>query len=100
MRCLLFLDGRWDRILAVTFFATGTILSGTTSREAPDKLSGYAYEDTCQLVALVKDAAKLLEEKGEAAFSSSAAKALNGSMIPRNEPGPLSLVFVMMMVVA
>ena len=33
-----------------------------------DKLSRYFYEDTRQLVALVEDAAILIEQKGEAAF--------------------------------
>ena len=32
---------------------------------APDKLSGYAYEDTRRLVALVEQAAALMEQKGE-----------------------------------
>ena len=34
-----------------------------------DKLAPYAYEDTKDLVALVEDAAALVEEKGEAAFA-------------------------------
>jgi signal transduction histidine kinase len=35
---------------------------------APDKLSSYAYEDTRRLVALVEEAAALMEQKGEGAF--------------------------------
>jgi signal transduction histidine kinase len=59
-------------ISAATFLAIGMILMSRAcgiSGSTPDKLSGYAYEDTRRLVALVEEAAKLMEQKGEAAFS-------------------------------
>jgi hypothetical protein len=51
-------------ILAAAFLATGMILARSVSGSAPDKLSGYAYEDTRRLVALVEEAATLMEQKG------------------------------------
>jgi hypothetical protein len=62
---------RRRRIFAVAFLASGIILASRgcgISASAPDKLSGYAYEDTRRLVALVEEAAKLMEEKGESAL--------------------------------
>jgi len=44
------------------------ILARSVSGSGPDKLSGYAYEDTRRLVALVEEAATLMEQKGEDAF--------------------------------
>ena len=55
-------------ILAGTFLAAELMLAGSVSGAAPDKLSAYAYEDTRRLVALVEQAAKLMEEQGESAF--------------------------------
>src|SRR5207247_11472545 len=49
-------------ILAGTFIAAELMLTGSVSGSAPDKLSAYAYEDTRRLVALVEQAAKLMEE--------------------------------------
>jgi len=51
------------------WLAIGTIFARSGYGSAPDKLSGYAYEDTRRLVALVEQAAKLMEEQGESAFS-------------------------------
>src|ERR1700746_534683 len=56
-------------VLARAFLATGMIVAGPGSGSAPDKLAGYAYEDTRRLVAFVEEAAKLVEQKGETAFS-------------------------------
>jgi len=42
------------------------MLAGSVSGSAPDKLSAYAYEDTRRLIALVEEAAKLMEEEGAA----------------------------------
>ena len=55
-------------ILAAAFLAPGMILARSVSGSAPDKLSGYAYEDTRRLVALVEEAATLMEQKGKDAF--------------------------------
>jgi len=56
-------------IFAAAMLATGMIPAHSDSGSAPDRLSGYAYEDTRRLVALVEQAATLMEEKGEAAFA-------------------------------
>src|SRR5215467_8840383 len=56
-------------ILAAAFLAAGTIWARSVSGSAPDKLAGHAYEDTRRFVALVEQAAKLMEQRGEAAFS-------------------------------
>jgi signal transduction histidine kinase len=50
------------------FFATALLLSAIVSAAADDRLSLYAYRDTRSLVALVEEAATLLEQKGEQAF--------------------------------
>jgi len=42
--------------------------SGLGPAEGADKVSGYLYEDTRQLIALVEDAASLIEQRGESAF--------------------------------
>jgi hypothetical protein len=65
----IFVMGTRRVILAAGFLAGGVMLAGSVSGSAPDKLSGYAYEDTRRLVALVEQAAKLMEEQGENAFS-------------------------------
>ena len=60
---------RWRRILAVALlFATGTIFARSGYGSTAGNLSSYAYEDTRRLVAFVEEAAKLMEEKGDAAF--------------------------------
>jgi signal transduction histidine kinase len=64
-----FVMGTRRVILAVGFLAGGVMLAGSVSASAPDKLSAYAYEDTRRLVALVEQAAKLMEEEGESAFA-------------------------------
>src|SRR5207248_11039607 len=56
-------------IVVASFLAAGAVFPGYMSTSAPDKLSGYTYQDTRQLVALVEDAAKLMEQRGESAFS-------------------------------
>jgi signal transduction histidine kinase len=55
--------------LAAAFLATGIIFMRSSSGSAPGNLSSYAYEDTRQLVALVEEAAMVMEQKGESAFS-------------------------------
>jgi hypothetical protein len=65
----IFVMGTRRVILAAGFLAGGVMLAGSVSGSAPDKLSAYAYEDTRRLVALVEQAAKLMEEQGENAFS-------------------------------
>ena len=52
-------------VCALTLFLS---LDGSADGQKRDKLSQYLYEDTKQLVALVEDAASLIEQKGEAAF--------------------------------
>jgi hypothetical protein len=73
VQCVYFLSMRRRRVIfAVAFLAAGMVLPSRTcgiSGSVPDKLSGYAYEDTRRLVALVEQAATLVEQKGEAAFS-------------------------------
>ena len=61
--------GRRRVILTARFLAGGVMLTGSVSGSAPDKLSAYAYEDTRRLVALVEQAAKLMEEEGESVFA-------------------------------
>ena len=56
-------------IFAAAFVVAGMILVLPVRASAPDKLSSYTYEDTRRLVALVEEAAKLMEQQGEAAFS-------------------------------
>ena len=65
----IFVMGTRPIILAAGFLAGGVMLAGSISGSSPDKLSAYAYEDTRRLVALVEQAAKLMEEQGESAFS-------------------------------
>jgi hypothetical protein len=60
---------RRRRLFAAAFLATGIIFIRCTPGSAPGNLSSYAYEDTRQLVALVEEAATLMEQKGESAFS-------------------------------
>jgi len=50
--------------VAVLLFLAG----GVAGARDWDKLSGYMYEDTRELVALVEDAAAVIEQKGAAAF--------------------------------
>jgi signal transduction histidine kinase len=61
---------RWSahlwRLLFATLIANAVPL--TTHAAEPD-LSAYVYTDTKQLVAMVDDAATLMEKKGEAAFA-------------------------------
>jgi hypothetical protein len=52
-----------------TFVAAGMILASSVFGSAPDKLASYAYENTRRLVALVEQDVRLIEEKGESAFS-------------------------------
>ena len=56
-------------ILAPVLLVTGITLARAALGSTADKLSGYAYEDTRRLVALVEEAAALMKQKGEAAFS-------------------------------
>ena len=56
-------------VFAGAFLATAAIWAWSVSGSTPDKLSGYAYEDTRRLVAFVEQAASLMERKGESAFS-------------------------------
>ncbi|PYJ25990.1 MAG: hypothetical protein DME91_01015 [Verrucomicrobia bacterium] len=56
-------------VFAGAFLATAAIWAWSVSGSTPDKLSGYAYEDTRRLVAFVEQAASLKERKGESAFS-------------------------------
>ena len=44
------------------------LTSGTAHAGGADRVSGYLYEDTRQLIALVEDAASLIEQEGESAF--------------------------------
>ena len=57
------------RVILAAFLGIGMICARSVSGSAPDKLSGYAYEDKRRLVALVEQAATLMEQKGEDAFS-------------------------------
>jgi signal transduction histidine kinase len=50
------------------FLAAALLLIAVVSAAADDRLSVYAYRDTRSLVALVEEAAALLEQKGEGAF--------------------------------
>jgi hypothetical protein len=56
-----------NRVLFCTL-ALFLSLNGSARAQTRDKLSHYLYEDTKQLVALVEDAASLIEQKGEAAL--------------------------------
>lgn len=52
-------------ILSVTLFVS--VVTGRL--DAAEKRPVYIYEDTRRLVALVEDAARLVEQKGEAAYA-------------------------------
>ena len=54
--------------LATGVLGTGMIFPFSISKAATDKVSAYAYEDTRRLVALVEQAATLMEQKGEDAL--------------------------------
>lgn len=49
-------------------FLLGSLLICQVYAKSQDRLAQYQYEDTRQLVALVEDAAALIEQKGQAAF--------------------------------
>jgi signal transduction histidine kinase len=69
--------------LAIALIAGATLLSAPDPVRAADKLSLYAYSDTRALVALVEEAAGLVERDGERAFQQFAVKGskwLNGDI--------------------
>jgi signal transduction histidine kinase len=69
--------------LAIALIAGATLLSAPDAVRAADKLSLYAYSDTRALVALVEEAAGLVERDGERAFQQFAVKGskwLNGDI--------------------
>src|SRR5438046_2704652 len=61
-------------VFAGAFLATAAIWAWSVSGSTPDKLSGYAYEDTRRLVAFVEQVASLKERKGESALAALARK--------------------------
>jgi hypothetical protein len=69
--------------LAIALIAGATLLCAPNAVRAADKLSLYAYSDTRALVALVEEAAGLVERDGERAFQQFAVKGskwLNGDV--------------------
>jgi len=60
--------GAWRRALLGPMTAVLAVLASALVASAADRLSLYAYRDTRSLVALVEDAAALIERKGEEAF--------------------------------
>ena len=70
-------DGVWW--LAIGLSALVVALLGPGSARADDKFSVYTYSDTKALVALVEDAARLMERDGEAAFKQFSVRGSRGS---------------------
>jgi signal transduction histidine kinase len=69
--------------LAIALIAGATLLCASYAVRAADKLTLYAYSDTRALVALVEEAAGLVERDGERAFQQFAVKGskwLNGDV--------------------
>jgi len=56
-------------LFLITFFLPGHVFGASAAlRDAQHESELYLYEDTKQLVALVEEAAGLLEKRGTAAF--------------------------------
>src|SRR5712671_4873009 len=58
-----------QHVLGAALFAVAVLALTIASAGAGDRLSLYTYRDTRDLVSLVEDAARLMEQKGEQAFA-------------------------------